>query len=83
MHEAGIDIRRDCPIVSFDGTQSSAYTWPALTSVRQPVEAMAVRALELLQNRDATPSFSAFDVELVIRESCGCVLPGRRIDHDD
>jgi len=72
LHEAGIDIRRDCPIVSFDGTQASAYTWPALTSVRQPVNDMAIRALELLQNSDASTSLHTFDVDLVVRESCGC-----------
>jgi len=75
LHEAGIDVARDCPVVSFDGTLSSAYTWPALTSVRQPVEAMARQALELLQDPGASPMHHAFAVELIVRESCGCVLP--------
>jgi len=76
LHEAGLDPARDCPVVSFDGTGLSAYTWPALSSVRQPVGAMAARALDLLEAGRASPSHHSFEVELIVRESCGCVTAG-------
>ena len=72
LHEAGVDVIRDCPVVSFDGTQSGSWTWPTLTSARQPVEAMAERALELVHDKSSPPSHHMFDVDLVIRASCGC-----------
>ncbi len=72
LHEAGVDVVRDCPVVSFDGTQSGSWTWPPLTSARQPVVAMAEKALELVHDRSLPPSHHMFDVDLVIRTSCGC-----------
>ncbi len=72
LHEAGVDVVRDCPVVSFDGTQSGSWTWPPLTSARQPVEAMADKALELVHDKSSLPSHHMFDVDLVIRASCGC-----------
>ncbi len=72
LHEAGIDVGGDCPVVSFDGTQHSSWTWPPLTSVRQPVEAMAEKALDLVHSPSTAPSHHAFDTHLIIRTSCGC-----------
>ncbi|MDZ8172999.1 LacI family DNA-binding transcriptional regulator [Microbacterium xanthum] len=77
--EGGIDIPRDCPLVSFDGTRVGEYSWPALTSARQPVGEMADLALDLLTGSvDARPGTTTrhhvFPVELVLRESCGCPL---------
>ncbi|MDZ8160856.1 LacI family DNA-binding transcriptional regulator [Microbacterium aquimaris] len=70
--EAGVDIPRECPLVSFDGTRAGEYTWPALTSARQPVGEMADLALDLLTSERSTPRHHAFPVGLVLRESCGC-----------
>ncbi len=72
LHEAGIDVARDCPVVSFDGTQSSGWTWPSLTSARQPVDSMAQKALELVHAPATPPTHHTFDTELIIRASCGC-----------
>ena len=72
--EAGIDIPRACPIVSFDGTGAGDFTWPALTSARQPVREMADLALALVAHPDPDPRHHASPVDLVIRESCGCPL---------
>ncbi|MGV8845704.1 LacI family DNA-binding transcriptional regulator [Tessaracoccus sp.] len=72
LHEAGIDVTRDCPVVSFDGTKSSGWTWPSLTSARQPVDAMAEKALQLVHAAATPPIHHTFDTELIIRTSCGC-----------
>jgi DNA-binding LacI/PurR family transcriptional regulator len=53
LRQAGIRAGRDVSVVGFDGLPSAA--WPAydLTTVEQPLAAMAGRALELLQARIA------------------------------
>lgn len=75
LNEAGVDVARECPVVSFDGTSSSSWTWPSLTSARQPVEAMAAKALDLVHSPGKPPAHHMFDIDLIIRASCGC-LPG-------
>lgn len=72
LHEAGIDVPGDCPVVSFDGTESASWMWPSLTSAKQPVEAMADKGLELIHDPSTPPTHHAFEVDLVIRRSCGC-----------
>ncbi len=72
LHEAGVDIARECPIVSFDGTRAGSYTWPALTSARQPVTEMARTALELIERPQLAVGHHSFAVELLVRDSCGC-----------
>jgi len=48
-HRRGLDVPRDLSVVGFDDTQSATIVWPELTTVRQPIAAMAATALELLQ----------------------------------
>ena len=57
-----------------DGTGAGDFTWPALTSARQPVREMADLALALVAHPDPDPRYHAFPVDLVVRESCGCPL---------
>jgi LacI family transcriptional regulator, galactose operon repressor len=47
-HRLHMDVPRDLTIVGFDDTPLATTIWPALTTVRQPVAAMARKALELL-----------------------------------
>lgn len=71
LHEAGIEVPGQVALVSFDGSWEAEYTWPALTSVRQPIAQMAESALTQLLTRDAEPSHTIFPGELVVRTSCG------------
>jgi LacI family transcriptional regulator len=48
-HRRGLDVPRDVSVVGFDDTASATTVWPELTTVRQPVAAMAATAVELLQ----------------------------------
>ncbi|MGH8188516.1 MAG: substrate-binding domain-containing protein, partial [Steroidobacteraceae bacterium] len=47
-HRRGLDVPRDISIVGFDDTPIAMTVWPELTTVRQPIAAMAATAVELL-----------------------------------
>jgi LacI family transcriptional regulator len=47
-HRLNLDVPKDLTIVGFDDTPLATTIWPALTTVRQPVAAMARKAVELL-----------------------------------
>src|SRR4030095_16532415 len=47
-HRRGMDVPGDLSIVGFDDTAPATTLWPELTTVRQPVAAMAEAALDLL-----------------------------------
>ena len=47
-HRFGLDVPRQLSIAGFDDTRLATTIWPTLTTVRQPVAAMARKATELL-----------------------------------
>lgn len=69
----GLDIPTDVSVVGFDDSHFSAHVDPALTTVRQPVRAMATTAvgalIEELRNGVQTSSELLFTPELVVRGS--------------
>ncbi|HBX79677.1 MAG: LacI family DNA-binding transcriptional regulator [Propionibacteriaceae bacterium] len=72
LHEASVRVPEDLPVVSFDGTHQSAYTWPALTVASQPVSPMAEAAVALLGDAPLAPGHHSFPMTLIVRRSCGC-----------
>lgn len=66
-----IDIPRELSIVGFDDTPSSSHVWPALTTVRWPISAMAkVAALKLIAGPEAKAvKDSWLPSELIERDS--------------
>lgn len=76
LRHAGIGVPGDLAVVGFDGDVGGAVISPALTTVRQPMRAMAERACTRLLERIADPSLprlvELLPTELIIRESCGC-----------
>jgi len=67
----GLRVPRDVSIVGFDDRPQSAFTTPALTTVRQPeieMGAAAVAAL-LRELRGDAPSLPRFATQLIVRES--------------
>ncbi|PIJ50244.1 LacI family transcriptional regulator [Erwinia sp. OLTSP20] len=72
LAEAGLRVPEDVALVCFNGTEQSAFHVPSLTTVRQPVVAMARAAFEMLQNWTAEPMLREFAHRLEIGESCGC-----------
>jgi LacI family transcriptional regulator len=47
-HRRGLDVPRDLSVVGFDDTPIATTVWPELTTVRQPIAAMAEAAIKLL-----------------------------------
>lgn len=78
-HRRGLDVPRDLSVVGFDDTALATSVWPELTTIRQPVSAMAAAALDLVladlrgRRRGAEPANAerVLEHELVIRESAG------------
>lgn len=78
-HRRGLNVPGDLSVVGFDDTSPATTVWPELTTIRQPVSAMAAAALEMLladlRNRrgGATPAAAerVLEHELIIRNSAG------------
>ena len=71
--ERGLDVPRDVSVVGYDDSELIAFTDPPLTTVRQPVRAMAHAAVQtLLEEIGGSPVPHAefvFQPELVVRAS--------------
>ncbi|UFU06421.1 LacI family DNA-binding transcriptional regulator [Ruania halotolerans] len=78
LHESEVPVPGGMAVIAFDGSAASAFTWPPLTAVAQPMEMMVERALDRLlgleQNVLPTelPSTELLPTELLRRRSCGC-----------
>jgi LacI family transcriptional regulator len=76
IREQRLRIPQDVAVVSFDATKESEFTWPPLTAARQPVGEMAVAAVtSLLSASPSAAGHQMFEMDLVIRQSCGCPAP--------
>jgi LacI family transcriptional regulator len=77
LTKAGIPVPEQCSVIGFDDIALSALSAPALTTVRQPLEAMGGAAVNLVmeaikasqENRDWSASHQKLHPELVIRDS--------------
>ncbi|MBI1687032.1 LacI family DNA-binding transcriptional regulator [Caulobacter hibisci] len=77
-HRLGLDVPGDVSIVGFDDTSIAANIWPALTTVHQPIAAMARAAVDLVleeirRHRDGTgePRQLMHPHTLIVRASTG------------
>lgn len=85
-HRRGLNVPEDLSIVGFDDTAIATSVWPELTTVKQPISAMAEAALELLitdlrRRRSGSPHKFAERVlshALIIRESSGAPPVSRK-----
>ncbi|MGD2102965.1 MAG: substrate-binding domain-containing protein [Acidimicrobiia bacterium] len=72
----GMAIPDDLAVTSNDNSQLSAISDPALTTVSLPFARAGELAVEAIQRvfavGDTEPSQTTLDVDLVIRQSCGC-----------
>ncbi|MGW7520540.1 LacI family DNA-binding transcriptional regulator [Streptomyces sp. NPDC054796] len=77
--QRGLDVPRDVSVVGYDDSELNAFTDPPLTTVRQPVRAMANAAVHaLLEETGQDPVRHAefvFQPELVVRGSTGQAPP--------
>lgn len=68
----GVRVPEDLAIVSVDGTATSAFTAPALSTVRVPFETMARECLRMLTDDEAVPTdHVTLPHRLLVRQSCG------------
>lgn len=75
VRQRGLAVPGDISVVGFDDSPLIAFTEPPLTTIRQPVEAMATAAVDaLLEEVSGNPAQRAefmFQPELVMRGSTG------------
>ena len=85
LMKAGVKVPENCSVIGFDDVPLSSLAAPALTTVRQPLEAMGTMAVNLvmegvnagLENREWKISHHRMNPELVIRETTrAAVLSG-------
>ncbi|HWK42100.1 MAG TPA: LacI family DNA-binding transcriptional regulator [Croceibacterium sp.] len=69
----GLQIPRDVSVAGFDDSSVARFVWPPLTTVRQPIRAMAGAAIEYLVNRaggrDSVEKRIELPASLIVRES--------------
>ncbi len=47
-HRRRLDVPRDLSVVGFDDTSAATMVWPELTTIHQPIAAMADAAIDIL-----------------------------------
>jgi LacI family transcriptional regulator len=67
-HDMGIRVPEQLSVVGFDDAPIAQIVWPALTTVRQPIEAMADVAAELLLSRVSSRNGAAWPTPMPCRE---------------
>jgi LacI family transcriptional regulator len=77
-HRLGLDVPGDLSIVGFDDTSIAANIWPALTTVHQPIAAMARAAVDLVleeirrkRAKTGEPRQLMHPHTLIVRDSTG------------
>jgi LacI family transcriptional regulator len=75
-HRRGLDVPRDLSVVGFDDTSAATTVWPELSTIHQPIAAMADAAIDILlrtirhRNDDARPlTDHVLPHRLVMRDS--------------
>jgi len=80
-----IKVPEDVLVVGFDDIEECAFAMPALTTVRQPMYEMGVKAAELLidkiEKKDV-PKVVLVSAALEVRQSCGCFRFGETVTSD-
>ena len=71
LHRAGLEIPAAMSVTGFDDTPMSEIVWPPLTTIRQPIQYFAERAIHLLLDGDAGAAarYEMVEHRLVVRQS--------------
>jgi LacI family transcriptional regulator len=75
LAQRGIRVPQDVAITGFDDVPVARHLHPPLTTIRQPMQELGVKAFDILYSRISTGGGKAdtvLPVELIVRESCGC-----------
>ncbi|MFP4418727.1 MAG: GGDEF domain-containing protein [Chitinispirillaceae bacterium] len=75
LEKRGIPIPDKISVTGFDNMQAGCYSFPPLTSIEQPLEDMAAKAVELLDDMidgKSVPHSTIMPSQVVYRWSTGC-----------
>jgi DNA-binding LacI/PurR family transcriptional regulator/signal transduction histidine kinase/ActR/RegA family two-component response regulator len=81
LRQHGFRVPRDLPVTGFDDLAASRAANPPLTTVAQPFQPMAERAVQLVLEQlmgRAVPACTELAADLVVRRSCGCARRTQR-----
>ena len=74
LHEAGLRVPQDISVIGYDDIPEAEFSDPPLTTIRQPMKEIGQAAthllIQMIENRDTTPTQVLFDTELIVRSSC-------------
>lgn len=78
-HQLRLQIPNQLSVVGFDDGPLASAIWPTLTTIRQPIPEMAIKAVDMLleeirlrrQNKTLAPLHRSLNFTLVKRESSG------------
>lgn len=80
-----ISVPDDVLVVGFDDIEECAFAMPSLTTIRQPMYEMGVKAAELLFDKienKKVPKTVLVSAALEVRQSCGCFRFGETATSD-
>jgi signal transduction histidine kinase/DNA-binding LacI/PurR family transcriptional regulator len=75
LESRGLHVPENAAIAGFDDVADARVSLPPLTTVRQPIEEMGERAVEVMISMlagEETALEETLPTELVVRQSCGC-----------
>ncbi|HOT90666.1 MAG TPA: substrate-binding domain-containing protein [Anaerolineae bacterium] len=78
LQARGIRVPDEVALVGFDDFEEGRYTFPPLTSVPWEGYAQGRQAVEVLLAllaHEEVPSLTRVPTDVIVRESCGCVVP--------
>jgi LacI family transcriptional regulator len=75
--ELGIAVPGELSVAGFDDSQIASTVWPRITTIRQPIRAMAQAAtdalVKIMEGTHRAPEHRLMPYELIVRESTGPV----------
>jgi LacI family transcriptional regulator len=82
VRNRGLRIPDDISIIGFDDIPQTSLVWPAMTTIKQPLEKMGRVAtqmlLDLLKHPEKEAERIELPTELIIRDSCS--MPGKNVE---
>jgi DNA-binding LacI/PurR family transcriptional regulator len=74
LHAAGLRVPEDISVIGYDDIPEAEFSDPPLTTIRQPMKEIGQAAtrllIQMIENRETTPTQVLFDTELIVRSSC-------------
>ena len=75
----GLRVPQDLSLVGFDDSPAATLVWPALTTVRQPLDVMAATAVQLLLAEPEVAQSCVLPHEIKVRASTAALHPPPRV----